>query len=347
MRLSARTLKSLTLSAAHKAFRTGIVVSLRVRRVARVLYHVVVVALSAGVALLLPSLFSLLAENLLAYWSFVANEKFFVTSVEILAATLLILCFDALQRIWRDRRLSRMASAAGIVYFTSSRRFLSKRRFRRLREQQAFGKDIMLIGSTGFRSFVRPEGEFHNVLRHAREARIMLLNPFGHGAQMRAKAILDPGVTPDTLKDQVWESIAFLKALRATQKSVRLKLYPDAPFLKLAILGDHLWLQHYHAGLDVQHMPECMLRYDQTPRGLYTLFYDHFRRRWNDPNIPEYDLETDELVYRDGSDNAVKRETFHAWRSDGTPAMHGAAEQAILRRAGVVKSDEQSGSRAV
>ena len=151
-----------------------------------------------------------------------------------------------------------MARAAGIVYFTSSRRLLAKRRFRRLRERQAFGKDIMLIGSTGFRSFVNPEGELHNVLTHAREARIMLLNPFGEGAQMRAKAILDPGVTPEKLKDQIRESIEFLKTLRATQKTIRLKLYSDAPFLKLAILGDHLWLQHYHTGLDVQHMPECM-----------------------------------------------------------------------------------------
>ena len=312
MRLDGSILKHLALSAARTGFRAGVVVLLGMRRAAPILYHIVVVALSAGVALFLPSLFSMLAENLLVYWSFVANEKFFVTSLEVLAATLLILFFAALQRIWRDRRLSRMARAAGIVYFTSSRRLLAKRRFRRLRERQAFGKDIMLIGSTGFRSFVNPEGELHNVLKHAREARIMLLNPFGEGAQMRAKAILDPGVTPEKLKDQIRESIEFLKTLRATQKTIRLKLYSDAPFLKLAILGDHLWLQHYHTGLDVQHMPECMLRYDQTPRSLYTLFYDHFLRRWNDPDIPEYDLDTDELVYRDVSGNAIKREPFHA-----------------------------------
>jgi hypothetical protein len=33
--------------------------------------------------------------------------------------------------------------------------------------------------------------------------------------------------------------------------------------------------------------------------------------RWNDSAIPEYDLDTDELVYRDGSGNEVKREAFN------------------------------------
>jgi hypothetical protein len=30
--------------------------------------------------------------------------------------------------------------------------------------------------------------------------------------------------------------------------------------------------------------------------------------RWEDPAIPEYDLETDELVYRDSAGNEVGRE---------------------------------------
>ena len=269
MRLDGSILKHLALSAARTGFRAGVVVLLGMRRAAPILYHIVVVALSAGVALFLPSLFSMLAENLLVYWSFVANEKFFVTSLEVLAATLLILFFAALRRIWRDRRLSRMARAAGIVYFTSSRRLLAKRQFRRLRERQAFGKDIMLIGSTGFRSFVNPEGELHNVLKHAREARVCA-QPLGEGAQMRAKAILDPGVTPEKLKDQIRERSSSSSA-QGDAETIRLKLYSDAPFLKLAILGDHLWLQHYHTGLDVQHMPECMLRYAK-PLGVCTRF---------------------------------------------------------------------------
>ena len=45
---------------------------------------------------------------------------------------------------------------------------------------------------------------------------------------------------------------------------MRLKLYPDAPLVKLVILGEYLWLQHGPADLAVQHMPEYVLR--RSPR---------------------------------------------------------------------------------
>ena len=78
--------------------------------------------------------------------------------------------------------------------------------------------------------------------------------------------------------------------------------------MKLAVLGDHIWIQHYHVGLDVQTMPEYMFQHDQNPGGLYTPFYQYFLMRWEDPNIPEYDLETDDMIYRDKGGNVVRRE---------------------------------------
>jgi len=32
--------------------------------------------------------------------------------------------------------------------------------------------------------------------------------------------------------------------------------------------------------------------------GLYSPFYQYFLARWDHPDIPEYDLTTDELIYR-------------------------------------------------
>lgn len=303
-------LRALTEGVSRGASRLGTIALRAARGVAPVVFHIGVVVLSAGIALSLPFLISQLARNLLVYWALVENEKIFLTALEILVATLLILFLNALRSWTRDRRLARIARAAGMVHFTSNRRFLARRRLRRLREKQGIGKDVMVIGSTGFRTFVYPEGDLYNVIRHARGARIMLLNPNSDGASTRAKTILDPEVTPERLRAQIRESIAFLKELRAAQRDVKLKLYSDPPFLKLAILGDYVWLQHYHAGLDVQGMPEYLFRYDQTPQSLYVIFYEYFEyflRRWNDPDIPEYDLDRDELVFRDGAGNEVKR----------------------------------------
>ena len=82
------------------------------------------------------------------------------------------------------------------------------------------------------------------------------------------------------------------------------------PYVKLAILGNAIWLQHYHTGLDVHLMPEYLFRQNQNDHGLYTLFYQYFAKRRESPEIPEYDLETDELVYRGSNSNEIRRELF-------------------------------------
>ena len=142
----------------------------------------------------------------------------------------------------------------------------------------------------------------------------MLLNPYSEGASARAKSILDPSVTPGNFSQQIKKSIDFLKALKATQKNIKLKLYGDPPFLKLTILGDYIWMKHYHPGLDIYRMPEYVFEHDQNPGSLYTPLYRYFLTRWENPEIPEYDLDTDELVHRDVAGNELRRNSFKAVR---------------------------------
>ena len=73
-------------------------------------------------------------------------------------------------------------------------------------------------------------------------------------------------------------------------------------------------MQHYHTDLDIQEMPEYVLRHNPNDHGLYTLCYQYFMQRWERTDIPEYDLETDELVYRDKNGTEVRRERF--WPED-------------------------------
>jgi len=54
-----------------------------------------------------------------------------------------------------------------------------------------------------------------------------------------------------------------------------------------------------------------VFRHHHEPGGLYNPFYQYFLSRWNDPDIPEYDLDTDELVYRDRSNKEVRRVLFN------------------------------------
>ena len=57
-------------------------------------------------------------------------------------------------------------------------------------------------------------------------------------------------------------------------------------------------------------MPEYVLRHNRKDHGLYTLYAHYFVQRWESAEIPEYDLDTDELVYRSRTGNEIRRERF-------------------------------------
>jgi len=278
---------------------------------AHILNHVLLIAVSAGFALSLPYTAEYLAKKFLVYWTQIGSEKIFLVSVELTLAVFLILFFNYAGRSLRDRRFARMAKEAGLISVSSAKGFFARRRTRKLKESQGIERDIMVIGSTGCRTFADAAGDLHAVIRNCREARIMLLNPFGDGATIRARSILDPDITVEHFREQIARSIAFLKELKAVQRNVRLKLYNEVPLFKMAISGEFIWLKHYHAGLDVQRLPEFVFRHGQNPGSLYTPFYQYFLKLWNNPGIPEYDLETDEIVYRDGAGNEARREPFY------------------------------------
>jgi len=293
------------------------------------LYHIVTVGLSAALALSLPTTVMFIAKEFLIYWSLIGNDKLFLMSVEIMLAIGFIFLSTYIRKSWKDRKLSNMARAAGMVFVTPARGFFVKKRIRKLKESQGIARDVMVITSTGFRTFVDPKGELHQVIQNCREAKIMLLNPNSEGAIVRAKSIPYPDVTPESFGEQIRKSIDFLKALRAAQKNVKLKLYSDPPFLKMTILGDYIWLQHYQPGLDVQMMPKYVFKHDPNLGSLYFPFYQYFLGRWNNLDIPEYDLETDELIHRDRGGNEVGRERFNGVKMEEVPNKDSTVPQNI------------------
>ncbi len=280
-----------------------------------VLYHIVIVGLSAALALSLPMAVRFMAREFLLYWSRVGNDKIFFLSMEIFLTVSFIFLSAAIRRSWKDRKLSNMARAAGMVCVTPAKGFFVKRKMKKLKESQGITREVMVISSTGFRTIIDPKGELHQVIQRCREAKIMLLNPDSEGAAVRAKGIPDPAVTPERFGDQIRKTIDFLKLLKAAQKDIRLKLYHDPPFLKMTILGDYIWLQHYQPGVDVQRMPRYVFKHDPNIGSLYFPFYQYFLGRWNNPDIPEYDLETDELIYRDTAGNEARREKMNGIRT--------------------------------
>ena len=277
--------------------------------VGAVVYHAVVVTLSAGIASSLPYAANFLTQTSAFHWFVLEHNLMAVIGIEVVVAILLIAGINGLCRTVRNRRLAEMAAYAGLKYIFPGGTF-TRNRIDQMIIRQARAKNLMVIGSTGYHTFVEPEGDLHTVIWKSLESKIMLLNPYSDAARARASALSDSAVTPEALGEQVEKSIELCKRLKAGQKSVRLKLYSDPPHVKLTIVGDFIWLQHYHTGLDVHVMPEYVFEQNHNDYGLYTLFYQYFTRRWDSSEIPEYDLDTDELVYRESNGKEMRREKF-------------------------------------
>ena len=57
----------------------------------RILYHIVVIVLSAAIALSLPYAASFIARKFLAFWSLIEDETTFLVSIEIACAMFITL----------------------------------------------------------------------------------------------------------------------------------------------------------------------------------------------------------------------------------------------------------------
>ena len=172
-----------------------------------------------------------------------------------------------------------------------------------------------MIGSTGWSTFVNPEGDMHQVIQNCREAKLMLLNPYGEGAAVRARSIPDPDITPEAFRDQIMKTIDYLRNLKLQQKNIRLKLYEETPLLKLTVLGDYILMKYYHSGLNIREMPEYIFRHSTNQSSMFHPLYQYFLSKWRDSNIPEYDFDSDELIYRDNCGNEIKRDKFNGLKS--------------------------------
>lgn len=267
-------------------------------------YHIVIVAMSAGLALLLPAG----ARQFLSFWSRVEHDTWSLIAVEMAAAVLLMAGLNYVHRSMRDRALADVALGAGLVSFFPRRGPAARERIQALKDEQGTGRSVMVIGSSGAGTLVDHVGDLSSVLDNCLEAKILLVNPFNQAARARMQALAHPSCTFEAFREEVRQSIALLKRLKAIGKAVKLKLYADAPLIKLVLFGDYLWLQHYHAELVVQNMPEYVLQRNRQQHGLYTFYAHYFMQRWESPELPEYDLDTDELVYRSRTGQEIRRE---------------------------------------
>lgn len=294
------------------------------RHAAGRLSPLVIVGVSVGIALLLPAG----ARQVLSLWSLLEHDKVSLVAVEMILAIFLMVCFNYVHRHIRDRSLATAARGAGLVSFFPHPTPEAQRRILCVKAEQGAGRTAMVIGSSGSGSPRDQVGDLSSVLDTCLEAKVFLANPFRQDAQARMGALGRSADALPAFREEVRQSIALLKRLKAMGKIVKLKLYAEPLLVKLVILGDSIWLQHHHAELNGRHMPEYVLQRNGRTHGFYSFYAHYFMERWEQCDCPEYDLDTDELVYRTRAGREIRREPVEISAAqrrsavDGTPSPH-------------------------
>lgn len=297
----------------------------------QVLLHVCITLLAIGTAFSLP-----IGARYILYqwWPKVVEDANLLMATEIVLAGALALLFNIACIAWESRRKVALAELAALVHVREGDNLLARWRDRRLVKRLPVARDAFILTVTGFDTFADAKSPFRELLNRAYEIRIMLLDPYGPGALRRVNA-LRHDITLNSFVREVETSIAHLSALRTMGKKVSLKFYEHDPFWKVAVLGDHVWVQYCHSGREVKHEPEYVFALNRArPRqGFFVPFYMHFLDQWSDFRHPEYDFDTGQLVYREADGKESGRAPFGDHWSGNVPGLPMAAIAEIGRPA--------------
>jgi hypothetical protein len=303
----------------------------------QILSHGTITVLAVAIAFSLPGIANYILNE---WWPEVQNNASLLLATEVALASVLALLFNLAKIAWDHRQRVLTARLASLVYARNSGSgWWSRRRERALVGQLPAARDAFVLTLTGYDTFVADDSLLRGVIEKAYEMRVMLVNPVGKALRARADS-LPPEITVLTLHTEIEAVIGYLSGLRKFGKTVKLKFYDGEPFWKLIVLGDYVWVQHCHSGFAVKQQPEFVfaLQHREPRHGLFVPFYMVFLNQWNDARHPEYDFDTNELVYRDASGKETGRDVLSV-PSDGAalpafqgPAAAAATEAALLRR---------------
>jgi len=275
----------------------------------QVLSHGAVTILAVAIAFSLPGFADYILNE---WWPEVESNANLLLATEIALASVLALVFNMATIAWDHRQRVLTARLASLVHARNANPgWWSRRRERALVSQLTTARDAYVLTLTGYDTLVAEDSLLRPVIGKAYEIRVMLVNPVGQGLRQRAES-LPSEVTVLTLHTEIEATIGALSALRKYGKKVKLKFYDEEPFWKIVVLGDYLWVQHCHSGFVVREQPEYVfaLQHTEPRHGLFVPFYMIFLNYWNDPRHPEYDFDTNELVYRDAGGRETGREVL-------------------------------------
>jgi hypothetical protein len=270
--------------------------------------HVTISMLAIGIAFSLP----VAAQYILySWWPRVEDNSILLMVTEVVFAAALVLLFNVSKIAWDSRRQLKATALASLVHARESGDWFSRRNDREIRKNLQGTREISILSVTGSEVFDSDNWVRH-LLDSCCEVRVLLMDPEGRGAYERTRLSLNPEAVRNGYRREIEETLAQLAKLARAGKRVSIKFYDTVPFWKMVVAGDFVQVQYCY-GTVMSKWPEYIfaLRKDHPGQGLFTPFYVSFLQQWQNQQVPEYDFETQQLVFRNVVGEEIRRELFN------------------------------------
>ncbi|WP_124951725.1 hypothetical protein [Sulfuriferula thiophila] len=270
------------------------------------LSHVSISLLAVGIAFSLP----FVAEHILySGWPKAESNARLLMGSEVAFAALLVLLFNISKIVWDSRRGLKFNAQTALAHPGEGNDWLTRQRDREVRKHVQGTREVSILSLTG-REVLDTDSWVGSVLNECNEVRVLLMHPAGSGVYERTRLSANPEAARKAYRQEVEATIHYLTKLVAEGKRVRLRFYDAVPFWRLVVAGDYVQVQYCYSA-DASKWPEYMfeLRKDQPGKGLFTPFYVNFLTQWQNQQLPEYDFETQQLIYSN-TQGEIKRETI-------------------------------------
>lgn len=271
--------------------------------------HAGITLLAVAIAFSLPQVASYI---LFTWWPRMLEDSRSLLYTEIAFAAVLIVFLNLLKLAWDYLQRARMSHIASLVYAKENDDWLSRWVKDKQLRAQPWKRDLTIMAVTGYGTFAAADSALREVLPDCYEIRVLLIDPYGAGAARYAAGHDDAEATLAEMRREWQASVASLKRLRGPGKNITLKLYEHPPFWKLVFTGEQVWVRCCHASRDAGKFPEYVfaLQASKPNRGFFPAFYTYFLNQWQDPRLPEYDFEHDELLFHDSKGGKPRRMPF-------------------------------------
>lgn len=226
--------------------------------------------------------------------------------IDIINTVIFFILIKLITILYRHCKKGSAADAAGLFFCSSNgnkRQMEKSDSYLYITSQKS--KILYISGATGWETFGSDHAPLHKAIHTAKEVKILLFNPSSPDLPKRA---LDVGIDSIAYRQEIIDSISFLKTAHLKNKKIEVKFYNNYPFWKYIFLDECAWVWQYPPDAHVNTSPcYAFKKAAKGNIGMYEHMLAQFNKRWSSHRFYIFNFSNSMLEKFDEKGNVTRK----------------------------------------